>query len=273
MQLILTKSLWRMTGPFDVQIKRVAKAKYNAVEALPPPPNKREHFQNLLDENNLGYIAQVITFGNNVETHLKNFTSQFKVACELNPILINVQAARDCMTWDEQVECIGAILDAGKEAGVTVAIETHRGRPTFTPWTTVALLEEFPKLKLTADISHWYCVCESMLADHKANVNMAMERSIHIHGRVGHPEGPQVSDPRAPGFTQVVKSHEKFWDVAIDTALRDGRGKFTFTPEFGPPDYMPTLPYTRQPLSDLFDVCLWMGQRFRVRFDERVSQD
>jgi len=42
----------------------------------------------------------------------------------------------------------------------------------------------------------------------------------------------------------------------------------TFTPEFGPPTYMPALPYTRQPVADLWDICMYMTQQFRARFTE-----
>ena len=271
MKLILTKSLWGMTGPLEAQLKKIAKAGYDAIETMVPPPNERKQFKELLAEYNLGLIAQVFSLGNDAASHAKSFRGQLKTAAEMKPLFVNAQSARDSMPWDEQKACYGAMLEATEEIGMSVTHETHRGRATFTPWTTAALLNEFPDLRLTADISHWFCVCETTLFDQKDNVNLAMSRSIHIHGRVGHPEGPQVSDPRAPEFAKVLDRHERYWDVAIDTALAEGREWFTFTPEFGPPDYMPTLPYTRQPLADLFEVCAWMAGRFKERFAAHVE--
>ena len=36
--------------------------------------------------------------------------------------------------------------------------------------------------------------------------------------------------------------------------------------EFGPPDYMPTLPYTRQPLANQWDINVYMMQMLRKRY-------
>lgn len=43
--------------------------------------------------------------------------------------------------------------------------EKHRGRPTFNPWQTRDLVASVPDLRLTADLSHWVCVCERLLSD------------------------------------------------------------------------------------------------------------
>lgn len=39
-----------------------------------------------------------------------------------------------------------------------------------------------------------------------------------------------------------------------------------FLTEFGPPDYMPTVPYTRQPLSDQWAINVYMMQLLRKRY-------
>ncbi len=41
----------------------------------------------------------------------------------------------------------------------------------------------------------------------------------------------------------------------------------TFSPEFGPPNYMARLPFTQEPVADLWETCLWMGDHFRSEFD------
>jgi hypothetical protein len=43
--------------------------------------------------------------------------------------------------------------------------------------------------------------------------------------------------------------------------LEQGADVLTFTPEFGPPGYMPVLPYTKQPVADLWELNLWMAER------------
>jgi hypothetical protein len=48
--------------------------------------------------------------------------------------------------------------------------------------------------------------------------------------------------------------HLGWWDIAIAHQLRAGASYCTITPEFGPNPYMPSLPYTRQPLADQWDL-------------------
>lgn len=138
----------------------------------------------------------------------------------------------------------------------------------FTPWTTAELLQAFPDLKINADFSHWCCTCESLLGDQLDNLELAMSRAIHIHGRVGHRHGPQVSDPAAPEYAAELNAHMGWWLEIYRQRLAEGNSFMTFTPEFGPPGYMPTLPYTRQPIIDLWNVNEWI----RVYFEQQYKQ-
>jgi hypothetical protein len=47
---------------------------------------------------------------------------------------------------------------------VSVSHETHRGRALFNPFITGHLLNKFPTLYITADLSHWLVVCERLLS-------------------------------------------------------------------------------------------------------------
>jgi hypothetical protein len=95
---------------------------------------------------------------------------------------------------------------------------------------------------------------------------LACQRSIHIHGRVGYEEGPQVPHPGAAEYKYQVEAHEAWWDAIVRAQATKGESVITFTPEFGPAPYMPALPFTAQPVSDLWEVCLYMTKRFRERF-------
>ena len=59
-------------------------------------------------------------------------------------------------------------------------------------------IEKIPELRLTLDISHWTCVAGSLLYDQEETVLKALERTDHIHSRVGLKNGPQIPDHRAP---------------------------------------------------------------------------
>jgi hypothetical protein len=96
-------------------------------------------------------------------------------------------------------------------------------------------------------------------------MEMALERVDHIHARVGHPEGPQVNDPRAPEWDGALKQHFIWWDKIVERKKKNGE-RMTFLTEFGPPDYMPALPYTRQPLADQWAINVHMMQLLRKRY-------
>ena len=104
-----------------------------------------------------------------------------------------------------------------------------------------------------------------MLTDQADTVQLALQRTAHIHARVGHPEGPQVNDPRAPEWEKIVARHLGWWDEVIKRQKANGKTTTILT-EFGPPDYMPTEPYTRKPLADQWAVNVYMMQLLRKRY-------
>jgi hypothetical protein len=129
-------------------------------------------------------------------------------------------------------------------------------------------MESIPGLRITLDVSHWCNVHESLLNDQPETLALAIQRTDHIHARVGHPEGPQVNDPRAPEWEAAVKAHLNWWDQIV--ALKKQKGEtLTILTEFGPPDYMPTLPYTRRPLADQWAINVYMMQLLRQRYQSK----
>ena len=120
-------------------------------------------------------------------------------------------------------------------------------------------------MKITFDVSHWCNVHESLLADQEQTLSMTLDRVEHIHARIGHPEGPQVNDPRAPEWEGTVKAHFAWWDKVVERKKKKGQ-RMTFLTEFGPPDYMPTTAYTRQPLANQWEINVHMMQMLRKRY-------
>jgi len=119
-------------------------------------------------------------------------------------------------------------------------------------------METLPELRLTADFSHWMVVHESDLSDQEETLSLAIERSDHIHARIGYEEGPQISDPRAPEWKGHVERHIELWRRIAERHRRDGSKMLTITPEFGPPNYMHTLPFTNEPVRDAWEVNVYM---------------
>lgn len=143
--------------------------------------------------------------------------------------------------------------------------ETPRSRMLFAAPVAKQYILDNKDLKLTLDISHWCNVSETFLEDQAETVNMALERVEHIHSRIGHPQGPQVNDPRAPEWENAVRAHLVWWDKVVERKKKSG-GKLTILTEFGLPDYMPTMPYTRLPLADQWAINVHMMKLLRKRY-------
>jgi hypothetical protein len=96
-------------------------------------------------------------------------------------------------------------------------------------------------------------------------MKLAIDKTEHIHARIGHPQGPQVNDPRAPEWEGAVKAHLGWWDKVLERKKGNGE-QMTILTEFGPPDYMPTTAYTRQPLADQWAINVHMMHLLRKRY-------
>ncbi len=259
--------LWGLSLPsLEANLRRIREGGFDGVEmGVPEDGRERRELAALLPGMGLALIAQQWTRGASPEEHAESFEAQYRRAIELRPLLVNSHTGRDVFSTAENLEVFRRARRLEEELGIPVVHEVHRGRATFSTTATAALLEQMPELKLAADFSHWCCVHESLLEDQEKLLERAIERSFHIHARVGHPEGPQVSDPRAPEWQQALEAHLGWWQRIVDRRRQDNAELLPVCPEFGPPDYMPTLPYTRQPVADLWEINCHMKQLLEKR--------
>ncbi|WP_420491944.1 sugar phosphate isomerase/epimerase family protein [Neobacillus drentensis] len=267
LELKVVKAMWGMTEPLEESFKMIKEAGYSGIESVLPDKDVENQFKELLEKYELDYITQILTSGD----YLASFETQVERALGFNPLLINSHSAKDDMHYDNQLHFFESAVKIEKVVNVPIVHETHRGRSMYTPWKTVRLLNDVNDLKISADFSHWCCVCESLLEDQIENLEIAMNRAYHIHLRVGYPGGPQVPDPSAPEYRNELLTHEKWWKQIYLKRQKEGHSFLTVVPEFGPPPfYMHTLPYTNQPVSDLWTINLWMANRFREQI-KRLS--
>ncbi|MEO6940557.1 MAG: TIM barrel protein [Candidatus Kapaibacterium sp.] len=269
MQLKIYRSLWGMTGPLEEQFSRIAAAGYDGVEAPPQDIIDPAQFKALLAQHKLDFMALVYTEG---KDHAAHFEQVIDNAMQYSPTKIVAHAGRDLMSYVKQVRFFVRALRIEERIGIPIAHETHRRRPFFSPMNTRAILQELPELRLNVDFSHWCCVTESMLEDHADTIQIAAEHAVHTHGRVGYENGPQVPDPRAPEWQDRLLQHEAWWDLVIAAHQARKENTFTFTPEYGPPTYMHTMPNINQPVADLWDVCVWSANRFRDQFKKATAK-
>ncbi len=266
MRLSLIRQLWGIDKPWATTFKSIANLGFDGVEIALPFLDPFEKYINMLAENELDIIPMIFTAGESVDEHVTSFRDQAEAAAKLDPVKINCHDGRDFWSLEQSKSYFGEILSIEKDLGVDVAHETHRGRIFYNPWTTATLLEKFDTLQLCCDFSHWVCVCERLIDDQIDIIQACAERTIHVHGRVGYNEGPQVPDPRVPLYATELEAHERWWDIVWSSQKKRSMDVSTFTPEFGPPPYMQTDPSSGNPLANLWDVSNWMAMRQRDRF-------
>ncbi|MDM7936696.1 MAG: hypothetical protein QUV06_04485 [Cyanobium sp. CZS 48M] len=170
----------------------------------------------------------------------------------------------DSWTWAEQQWFWDRALKLTAAAQAPVTFETHRSRSLADPWSIQDWISRYPGLRLTADLSHWCVACERLMTPDLEPIKAIAERVDHIHARVGHAQGPQVSHPFAPEHAEALEAHRACWQLFLDRARARGMEHFTLTPEFGPDGYLPTLPFTNQPVADLLQINITMAAWLRA---------
>ncbi|MBN8460616.1 MAG: sugar phosphate isomerase/epimerase [Verrucomicrobia bacterium] len=266
MKLELIRHTWGTSGTWEELFPAFKSAGYDGVETPPPETADRSRIADLLAQHGLTLILQIASRGRTVEEHLDTFERNLHAACACGPRFVNAHSGRDAWSEGEAERFFARVLELEAACGIPVVHETHRGRILYNPWVTARMLERFPELKLCCDFSHWVCVSESLLDDQQDIIRLAAGRCHHLHARVGHEQGPQVSDPAAPEYATQLAAHEAWWQMVWDAQRGRGDTVSTLVPEFGPPPYAPTHPGTNTPLRDVAEVCDWMARRQKERF-------
>lgn len=287
MKLMACRHMWGVTEPWEVAVPRFASMGYEAIEmglgglgsASGQEGSALGRWVDLLNRHQLAYVPMAFTGdegggGSEVARHAESLRRQVRVAKAVGKALdrgivhLTVHSGRDRFTLAEGVEFFREAERISKGEGVELAHETHRGRVLYNPWRTAEILAEVPGTRLCCDFSHWVVVAERLLPDCDEIIELAARHSIHLHTRVGYSQGPQVADPSAPEHAAALEAHEGWWRTVWRHQRAAGVARSSFTPEFGPPEYLHTLPHTNAPVADLQRVCEWMKARVERQFAE-----
>ncbi len=154
---------------------------------------------------------------------------------------LNVQPDVRPYTVEECIPLIEGWRRLAQDAGIRMHIETHRNRMTTDLIFTLHLLDHFPDLRLTGDLSHyvvgrefWYPVSD----EDQRWMHRIIDQCWGFHGRVASREQVQISI----GFPQ----HQHWVDLFMgwwERGFRQWLAKapadhtLTFLCELGPPEY------------------------------------
>ncbi|WP_167266066.1 sugar phosphate isomerase/epimerase family protein [Dyadobacter arcticus] len=260
---------WGFEGTTDAFCAAVKKEGYDGIEIWwPDTRDKQNELFTALKKHGLEVGFLCGSGETDYAVHLDAFKKSITAATTeyvQKPLYVNCHSGRDHFTYDQNKAFIDHTSEATEKTGIPIYHETHRGRMLFAAHITRNFIEKNPQLRLTLDISHWCNVHESLLTDQQETVKLALSRVGHIHSRIGHEEGPQVNDPRAPEWDATVKAHLAWWDAVVEQKVKSGE-TLTVLTEFGPPHYLPTVPFTNQPLADQWAINVHMMQMLRKRY-------
>jgi sugar phosphate isomerase/epimerase len=264
--LIILATNWGFEGDIFQFCEKASLAGYDGIEVWVPTQKKD------IDElsqavKKFGLQLGLLAGGSDKDfsIHKDQFKHSILNGINLNPIYINCHSGKDYFSFEQNKELISFTIQQAQLSGIPIYHETHRGRSLFAGHITKRFIDEIKELRLTLDISHWCNVHESLLGDQAEMVNLALSRTDHIHARIGHAEGPQVNDPRAPEWKDAVDAHLSWWDKVVERKRIEGK-PITFLTEFGPPSYLPTLPFTNQPVANQWEINVYMMDLLRKRY-------
>jgi hypothetical protein len=272
MTLLLLCPQWGQEHlPIEQFLSNVKEAGYDGVETwMPESSAERNELIRLLEAYQLPIVShQHQANGDNIKSFCRSFEYYLNVSLECAPLFINSHSGRDYFTLDEQLQVLDVAFNFSAKNGIDIYHETHRGRMFFSPGNAAALFHSRPEVKITADLSHWVCVSENLhLRGFESVLAEAIQKTAHIHARVGFEEGPQITDPRLPVWQKEVMVFFNWWEQMFAQQATK-RSKFiTITPEFGPFPYMWQLPGTLEPVTSQWDINVFMKERLRERFEQ-----
>ena len=222
------------------------------------------------------YAKQVTDF---LRAHGMTWQAQCypKTVDDLKPILsrveklgadhVNLQPDVKPYRLEDCIPYIDGWERLARAAGIALHIETHRDRMTTDLFFTLHLLDCFPDLRLTGDLSHYVVGREfawPVSDENHALIHRILDNAWGFHGRVASREQVQVqiSFPHQKDWVDLFMG---WWEYGIRSWRRRAPkdGVLTFLCELGPKEYAMTGPDGYE-LSDRWQEALMMKDMVRA---------
>ena len=220
-------SLWSLTAlpmnaapdaqwTLDEKFARVQSAGFEGVECALSDENEAEH-KAVLDKYGLR-----ITLGHHPHT-LEDIRREVARAVRLNADLVYSQPLHPYVPIPEAAIFCRQARQIAADAGKCLFIETHRGNVPESLNQALQLIDAYPEVRFTGDLSHFVVIGEFYGWESEGTIERMMpvlSRVSHLHGRISNGEAVQVdvgdgtTDPR-PLFRAPVDGD--------DATLADGR--------------------------------------------------
>ena len=276
-KLLVYQSMWAMERrqpdgeewPLDQKLEMIRDAGFNGVGFH--DPSTAEVVTEFLRTN--GMTGAAFCFPKTAE----ELEPMIEQVAAFGPVIdhLNVQPDVKPYALEEAVPIVEGWQRIAAEAPFPVHIETHRDRMTTDLFFTLHLLDRFPDLRLTGDISHFLVGREfawPISDENHALMHRILDNCWGFHGRVASREQVQI---------QISFRHHKDWvDLFMDWweyGFRSWRRRahadatLTFLCELGPREYAITGADGYE-LSDRWEETLMMNDMIRDLW-QRIEAD
>ena len=267
-EVLFFQTNWGFEGSWEAFFLKTKSSGYDGVEVwLPKNVKVQQEVSKGLKKHQLKVIYLCGTNKNlPFNASLTAYRNDLNRAIALDPYAINSHTGNDFFSLEQNLEFILVANELSKQHNIPIYHETHRGRFSYSLPETKQFLDADSTFRLTLDISHWLVVHESMLVGEQQLLDAVLKRTDHMHARVGFEEGPQVNNPRAPEWNTILDRHLSIWESVLLSRQKIGLST-TITTEFGPPNYLPTEPFTQKPLSDQWEANVFIMDAIKERIN------
>jgi hypothetical protein len=191
-----------------------------------------------------------------------------EMAAEFGCHHITIQPDICPMTVAECLPLLEGWQRMAEQAGVPVYVETHRGRMTNDLLFTMHLLDAFPALRFTVDLSHYVVAREINLPvqpDIDAMISRILDHGWAMHGRVAgaHQVQLELSFPQHQAWFDQFQS---WWAAGFQSWRERSAADATlsFTCELGPAPYAITGADGRDQSDRWADACLLRDRILKI---------
>lgn len=252
----------------DEKYSQVKAAGFEAVECWLTDENEREH-KEALDKNGLRLVLGHRPF------KVEDIRATIERAIRLGADFIFAQPADAFTPLNEVAAMVKEGRKIANDHGICLFVETHRNNFTETLPQTLQLIDADPEIRFTSDLSHFVVVGEFYgWKEERAAERMmpVLERTSHMHGRIGN--GEQVQVDVGDGSGQTAQFFVELWSIAMRHWRKEAQPGdiFPFASELGPPRYAITLPDGRE-FSDRWEQSLVMKKLAEQAWEKSGAED
>ncbi|MDR0809455.1 MAG: sugar phosphate isomerase/epimerase [Gemmobacter sp.] len=209
-----------------------------------------------------GLVPMLVAFPKTVE----GLRDSLKMAKDWGSPYVDVIGQVMPLTVEGMIPVIRRWIEMSEQEGMPILFETHRNCITNDLYSTLALLDAIPEMRICADLSHFVVDREFWfpLSDRDMGLmSRILARSDSFQGRVASRQQIQLQLD-FPQHQKWVKLFRHWWQEGLaGWRARNPTGDCTFLCELGPPEYAMTGPDGRE-MSNRWEEALtikgWMEE-------------